>query len=246
MGVSLGHATAKLAEPATELAAHNHRLLAQGDDLALCLFVTPGPYAAMAEGQPMQPLLAMHTYPLAFGSWASKYEQGQALATTPVQQAPTACWPRELKCRSRMHYYLADRAAALARSRGAALLLDADGAVVEASTANVFIYREHEGLISPPAERILPGVTLQAWEAVAAQLGIPFLRRDLQLTDLVTANEVMLCSTSMCGLPVVRLNGRAIGSGRPGACFQRLIAAWSQWVGLDVVQQAHAFSHRRS
>jgi branched-chain amino acid aminotransferase len=39
-------------------------------------------------------------------------------------------------------------------------------------------------------------------------------------------------------LPVTRFNGREIGNGQPGKAFARLMAAWSEMVGLDVIAQA--------
>ncbi len=244
VGVRIPETDEQLTEAAERLAAHNREFLQPGDDLALVLFVTPGPYAAMAAGAPSGPVRGMHTYPLPFAGWVGKYASGQALATTNVLQIPAACWPRELKCRSRMHYHLADQAAAKIDPQARALLLDQDGFVVEASTANVILYRESEGLISPPAERILPGVTLRAWEDIAGALGIPFLRRDVNVQDVRESDEVLLCSTSMCGLPAVRLNGQDIGGGSPGPCFARLIQAFSELVGLDIVQQARQFCER--
>src|SRR5580692_12685910 len=52
---------------AQKLVAHNHPLLAPGDDLGLCIFVTPGPYAALSAGRSGGPTVGLHTFPLAFG-----------------------------------------------------------------------------------------------------------------------------------------------------------------------------------
>src|SRR5205807_1582292 len=95
---------------AEELVARNHPLLAPGDDLGLAIFVTPGAYAALA-GRESPPTVGLHTFPLAFSRWAKSYRGGVALVTTSIEQVPPQCWPAELKCRSRMHYYLADKQA---------------------------------------------------------------------------------------------------------------------------------------
>ena len=146
---------ARLAEWAVELVARNHPLLDQGDDLGLSLFVTPGPYATLAPAGAQGATIGMHTFPIPFHQWVNLYDQGQPLEVTDIRQVPAACWPTELKCRSRMHYYLADLHARR-KDRGArALLLDASGYVNEASTANIVIYRRDEGLVSPPREKIL-------------------------------------------------------------------------------------------
>ncbi|MCH8922282.1 MAG: aminotransferase class IV, partial [Planctomycetes bacterium] len=124
-----------------------------------------------------------------------------------------------------------------------ALLLDAEGHVVEASTANVLIFRQGEGLISPPRSRVLPGISLAVLEELAAGENIPFSRRDLSCEDVAAADEVLLTSTSSCLLPVTRLNKAAIGSGEPGPVFARLVRAWRALVGVDFVAQTRRFAH---
>jgi hypothetical protein len=56
----------------------------------------------------------------------------------------------------------------------------------------------------------------------------------------------MLTSTSTCILPVTRINGRPIGTGRPGKVFSALLAAWSEMVGLDIAAQAARYGSRES
>jgi branched-chain amino acid aminotransferase len=195
---------------------------------------------------PSRATVCLHTYLLPFHLFARKYREGQALVTTDVEQIPAKCWPPPLKCRSRMHYYLADRRAAAADPRARALLLDAEGFVTEASTANVLIYRAGEGLISPRYASILHGISLAVAVELAGQLGIPFCQRDLTPNDVAAADEMFLMSTTTCILPVTRFNGRPIGDGKPGGVFLRLLAAWSEMVGVDIVGQAERMASLRS
>lgn len=274
VGVDPGMGMDEIGAVAEELAARNHRLLDPADDLRLAIVVTPGvhpayrpsrnaaqppsavktnrtqPGAAVLQNEleastaPDRPTICLHTHPLSFQLWAKDYRLGQALATTSVRQTPTSCWPAELKCRSRMHYYLADREAAAAYPNARALLLDADGLVTEASTANLLIHRKGEGLISPPAEKILPGISMSAVMDFARELGIACRQRDLTVEDVASADEAMLTSTSTCILPVSRLNGQPIGEGCPGPVYQKLLAAWSRAVGVDIAAQAERFGGR--
>ena len=252
VGVDPGMSVAEIGAIAADLAARNHRLLAPDDDLRLAIVVTPGMHPSYgversARGEspaPPRPTVCLHTHPLAFHQWADRYRTGQWLATTDIRQAPASCWPAELKCRSRMHYYLADRRASAVSPRARALLLDLDGYVTETSTANLLIFRASEGLISPPMEKILPGISMSAVKDLAAELDIPFLYRDMTVEDIIGADEAMLTSTSTCILPVVRLNDRPIGDGRPGRAFETLLAAWSRAVGVDIAAQAERFGSR--
>jgi len=247
IGVDPGMTSDQLAQVARELAARNHRLLSPGDDLGLSIFITPGPYPSYASAgptRPTRPTIGLHTHPLPFLLWADAYRSGQALVTTDVRQVPACCWPPGLKCRSRMHYYLADQQAAAIEPGARALLLDQEGFVTETSTANVIIFRSEEGLIAPPAQKALHGISQGVVFELAAQLGIPTSRRDLTPAEVAAADEVLLSSTPPCLLPVTRLDGRPIADGKPGAVFRRLLAGWSELVGLDIVAQAERFAAR--
>lgn len=248
VGVGCGLTRSALADAAQELVARNHPLLADGDDLGLAIFVTPGPYATLAPASlaPGQagPTVGLHTYPLPFHRWAEKYQRGEALVVSDVQQVPSACWPRELKCRSRMHYYLADLRASQQQPGARALLCDQDGKVTETATANVVACLAGEGLVSVPRESILPGISLAMAGELAGRLGLALVERPLAADDLLRADEVLLTSTPWCLLPVATVNGRRIGDGRPGPIFARLIGAWSEDTGVDIAAQARKFAHR--
>lgn len=245
VGVEPGLTVVDFTEIAGEVAAHNHKLLDPADDIGLTIFVTPGVYPLYAAtSQHTGATIGIHSVPLPFGSWAGKYQTGESLVVTDVMQVPSRCWPPELKCRSRMHYYLADKRAREKQPGARALLLDDRGLVTEASTANILAYRRAEGLISPPKERILPGVTVAVIEELAGKLGIPFVHRDLTVEDVASADEALLCSTSPCVWSVTRLNGQPIGSGQPGPVSMRFRDEWNQMVGLDIEAQARRFASR--
>jgi branched-chain amino acid aminotransferase len=237
--LSPGMSLTRIGEVVVELADRNYPALTQGDDLGLALFVTPGTLTDR------QPTIGIQAFPLPFGQWADYYTAGQSLTETGIRQVPACCWPPELKCRSRMHYFLADRLANQRYPGSRAVLLDLDGFVSEASTANVLIYRDDEGLVSPPREKILPGVSLSVVAELADDLGIPMRFNDVRLDECETADEILLCSTSPCVWPVVRCNGRPVGRGPRGQVFRRLLSAWSERVGVDIAGQALRFSFRK-
>jgi len=131
-----------------------------------------------------------------------------------------------------------------ARPRARALLLDQEDFLAEASTASVVLFRETEGFLLPPREKILPGVSIGVLEELAREMGIALLHRDLTVDDAYSADEILLCSTSPCLLPVVSVDGRKIGTGTAGPVLRQSLAAWSRLVGLDIVAQAQRFSKR--
>ncbi len=245
IGVDPGVPLAEIGKIATALVEQNRVLLDPDDDLGATIFVTPGmspTYAAVAPNT--GPTVCVHTQPLTFGAWADKYRTGDSLVVTDVRHVPPQCWPPELKCRSRMHFYLADQQARRAQRGARALLLDEQGFVTEASTANVVIYRNDQELVSPPKEHILPGVTVAVLEELAVRLGIAFGNSELTVNDVANADEVLLCSTSPCVWSVTQLNGRPIAGGKPGPVSKRLIQAWSEMVGQDIEAQARRFAGR--
>jgi branched-subunit amino acid aminotransferase/4-amino-4-deoxychorismate lyase len=245
VGVDPGLTLAELGQIATGLVQQNRALIDPADDLGATIFVTPGMSPAYSVVAPHQgPTVCVHTQPLSFSPWAEKYRSGESLVVTDVAQVPAACWPAELKCRSRMHYYLADKKAREIEPGARALLVDHDGCVTEASTANIVVYQQDRGLISPPKDRILPGVTVAVLEELAARLGIVFSHSTLSIPDVARADEVLLCSTSPCIWSVTRLNGLPIADGKPGPVSKRLLEAWSQMAGVEIEAQATRFAKR--
>jgi branched-subunit amino acid aminotransferase/4-amino-4-deoxychorismate lyase len=240
VSLAAGEIVAELGRAVPEFVRRNQSHLAADDDWSIVAFVTPGPMDAA------QPTVCVHGHRLPFGRWAAQYEDGLAVVVSDVRQVPENCWPPELKCRSRMHYYLADRRAAASQAGARAILLDQEGYIGEATTANVVIYRVGEGLLSPPADHILAGVSLGVMRELSAAIGVPFVMRRLSVDELQSADEAMLTSTSICLLPIVTCDGRPIGTARPGAIYRRLLAAWNELVGLDVAEQARGRANQHS
>jgi len=56
--------------------------------------------------------------------------------------------------------------------------------------------------------------------------------------DLYQAEEAMLTASTYCLLPVVKVNGLALGNGNPGPIVGKLLQAWSEVVGVPIVEQA--------
>jgi branched-chain amino acid aminotransferase len=190
-----------------------------------------------APGQnPKAPTVCVHTFPLDWRRWARSMREGVHLVTPSVRQVPAECVDPQIKCRSRMHYYLADQEARLVDPQASALLLDLDGNISETSSAN-FLIVDRGVIVSPAAAGALPGISRATVIELAGQLGIPFVERDLQTDHAIKADEALLTSTPYCLMPVTKINGLPIGDGKPGPVFRRLLTAWSQLVGIDIERQ---------
>jgi branched-subunit amino acid aminotransferase/4-amino-4-deoxychorismate lyase len=73
---------------------------------------------------------------------------------------------------------------------------------------------------------------------LAASLDIPVDDGSYTVSDVYMADEAFISGTRYCMLPVATVNGLDIGSEVPGPTTGRLLAAWSEEVGIDFVKQA--------
>jgi branched-chain amino acid aminotransferase len=107
-----------------------------------------------------------------------------------------------------------------------ALIVDARGAVLEGGTSNVFLV--HDGrLITPDVSAgILPGITRAHVLEVAQALGVTVELRTPTVSEAQAADELFITSSIRELMPVVRLDDRSIGKGKPGPVFARLRAAF--------------------
>ena len=227
---------------------HNAALLPDDEELGVVHFVTPGEtpfYAGSAAGTARTtPTVCIHSFTLPFEFWAAKLETGMHLVTPSIRHVPPQCYDPKMKYRSRMHYYLADKEAQLGDPNAVALLLDLDGNVTETSGANFFIV-ERGMLVSPTLRNTLPGVSRATAIELAGKLGIPVVERDFQVFNVINADEAFLSSTPFCLMPVTKINGVTIADGQPGPVLKKLQMAWSERVGIDVVDQIRTVAARR-
>lgn len=217
----------RLFEIVYTLIEKNIRTYPSGQELGITMFATPGPYTAYQTDE-TGPTFAVHTYPLQTTKWREKSQSGQEIEVVKVRQIPEECWPSSLKCRSRMHYYLASQEAQAINPNAIPLLLNQDETVSECPIANLIAYTISDGLVSPPLHKILRGVSLEYVQQIARQQGIPFAFRDLTVNNLLEADEILITSTPFCLLPVSRLNGHRIGANSPGPIFSALLSAWQK------------------
>ena len=106
-----------------------------------------------------------------------------------------------------------------------AILLDTEGYVAEASGENIFMVKA--GVVkTPPLTSILPGITRDCILTLARDLGIPVKEGRFSLDDLYLADEAFLTGTAAELTPIREVDGRVIGSGKPGPITQQLQPAY--------------------
>jgi branched-subunit amino acid aminotransferase/4-amino-4-deoxychorismate lyase len=223
-----------------ELTARNAALLDPDGDLAVVFFITPGEnliYAgSAASGQKMEPTFCIHSFPLPFPIFRRFFSPGLHLVIPPTRHVPPQCVDPKAKNRSRLHWWLAEQEAHLVDPDASPLLMDLDGNLTETSGAN-FLLVKNGFVFSPTRRNILLGVSRAVVIEICERLGIPFQERDLQMRDALTADEAFIATTPCCIAPVTKISGTTIGNGTPGPIFERLLAAFSEEVGLDIRTQ---------
>lgn len=113
-----------------------------------------------------------------------------------------------------------------ARAAGAfeAWLVSPDDIVREGSSTNAWIVKDNVLITHPLSESILPGIARAALLRLAAGAGMTIAERPFTLAEALAADEALLTSTTAPLLPVVAIDGRPIGTGRPGPFAARLAA----------------------
>ena len=119
-----------------------------------------------------------------------------------------------------------------------AILLSPQGHVSECTGENLFVVRNGT-IVTPPASAgALEGITQDSVHRIADDLGIPYVQGNLLRSDLYTADEAFLTTSSYQILPVRSVDKRDVKHGAPGPISKQLLAAWSEMVGVDIVDQA--------
>jgi branched-chain amino acid aminotransferase len=160
------------------------------------------------------------------------YEQGLAIVTVPTRRIGAAALPPTIKSLNYLNNILAKIEA---RQAGAleAVMLNDQGFVAECTADNIFSVSK--GIVRTPAtdEGALPGITRGAVLDIARERGMEACETRLTRHDLWCADECFLTGTGAEIVPVVKLDGRQIGDGRPGAVTRRLTEAFQQRVRTD-------------
>lgn len=111
-----------------------------------------------------------------------------------------------------------------------AICLNDKGLLAEASMSNIFLVSD--GILKTSGEEsgILPGITRQVVLELAGQLNIKASKQDILPEDIYQAQEAFLTNSLMEIMPLVEVNGKQIGSGKPGELTQRLMKEYRETV----------------
>tara|TARA_B100001057_G_scaffold80535_1_gene75787 strand:- start:18594 stop:19568 length:975 start_codon:yes stop_codon:yes gene_type:complete len=160
-------------------------------------------------------------------------------AVIPSQRAiPASLMDPKIKNRSRLFYLTANiEVSQYSGEDNWALLLDTSGYISEGTGDNFFIIKDNV-IISPEGKDILRGISRQyVMEELCPQLGLKVIEKNIEPYDVYTADEAFMTGTPFCMLPVVKLNGLKIGTGKVGEVYKSLLKTWSDNTGVDISMQ---------
>ncbi len=171
-----------------------------------------------------RPALVMTTKAMEFARMP-KFTEGVAVITVPDQR-----WARrDIKTIALLPNCLAKQKAVEAGCYEA-WQVDGDGCVTEGSSSNAWILTRDNVLVTRPLNNeILHGITRRTLVGLAKEAGIPLQERPFTVQEAYDAAEAYATSATSFVTPVVRIDGRPVGTGRPGPFAGRLLAAYRDY-----------------
>lgn len=128
--------------------------------------------------------------------------------------------------------------AAKSRNADDAILVSREGFITEGTASNCFIVQDGHLITPPNSHCLLPGVTRLIIERIAIAHNIPMIEREITLTDLESADEIWLSSSTKEALPVTRLNDQPVGTGQPGPVWQKMRGFYQEHKLTFIAEQA--------
>lgn len=214
----------------------NLPLLQPNDDLTMNLYVSRGSMA-IDNGRTPAGTVAIFCRPLAFTSFARFYVTGAPAVIPATRRTPPQSVSPKAKISNKMNHFVAELEAKASNPDAYPLMLDLDGNITESSGAN-FLFVVDGRIKVPDTRFVLSGADMATILELAAGMDISADEGTYTTYDVYNAQEAFLTTNSFGVLPIVSLNGLPIGTGTVGPMTRRLMAAWSELVGMDFVAQA--------
>jgi branched-chain amino acid aminotransferase len=155
------------------------------------------------------------------------YQKGLTVVTCATRRTNPGSLNPAVKSLNYLNNVMARIEANLAGADEALMLNDA-GNVAECTADNVFIIKRGHIFTPPIAAGALRGITRGIVFEIAAELGLKVVETDVTRHDVFIADECFLTGTAAEIIPVIEVDGRRIGSGKPGPISARMIARFRQ------------------
>jgi len=156
-----------------------------------------------------------------------QYERGLTVITCGTRRMSPAALSPAVKSLNYLNNILAKIEANQAGA-GEGLMLNEQGYVAECTGDNIFILKRGELLTPPISAGALRGITREVVFEIAREFGIPVREPEITRYDIYTCDECFLTGTAAEIIPMVRLDSRDLGNGKPGPVTARFIARFRE------------------
>ena len=174
-----------------------------------------------------KPTVIVTAKPITPAATAAKLRDGITVITQPDLRW---AW-RDIKTTQLLPNLLSKTAAKRAGA-GEAWLVDDEGFVTEGGSANAWIVTAAGDVVTHPLGReILPGITRGAVMAAAKDEGIAVQERKFTVAEVVSAREAFITGASGAAVPVLAIDGKPVGDGKPGPLTLRLQSLYARKTG---------------
>ncbi len=155
------------------------------------------------------------------------YKNGMDVVTVPTARVNVSAFDTKIKSLNYLNNILAKVEGKLA-GVPEVIMLNSQGFVAECSGDNIFIVQDGDLLTPPEDAGILKGITREVVMELAEQAGIRVIEKNMTRYNLYTTDECFLTGTAAEVIPVVKVDGRVVGTGRPGPVTKKLFKKFRQ------------------
>lgn len=211
--------------------------------------VSRGPaeeYRDAFAAEELRPTVVVSCHPMTekLARLAPRFREGIDLVVPAQRSLPSSVLDTSFKCRSRVHFQLANLQAREVLPGATAALVDPEGYLTEGTSGNLFCV-ERGTLLTPTPRNILPGITRDVVLHLAGRLGIAALETDITPDRAQACAEMFITSTSIGILHARSFERQPLGDGTLGPVTSRLRTGLYEEVGLDFAAQAEACAKQR-
>ena len=158
---------------------------------------------------------------------AEVYERGLTVITCATRRTSPSSLNPAVKSLNYLNNVMARIEANLAGA-DEALMLNESGNVSECTADNVFVIKHGQIFTPPISAGALRGITRSVAFELAAEMGVRITETDITRHDVFIADECFLTGTAAELIPVIKADGRSIGTGKPGPITTRMIARFRE------------------
>ena len=155
------------------------------------------------------------------------YKNGLSLVTCATRRTNPSALNPAVKSLNYLNNVMA-RIEANQANADEGLMLNDEGNVAECTADNVFIVKRGQIFTPPITAGALRGITRSVVFEIAAETGIKVMEADITRHDVFIADEAFLTGTAAEIIPLVKADGRPIGTGKPGPITARMIARFRE------------------